>query len=321
MRTWKLLALGAVLVLTILHLGIVKRPGVRELSQVEAREDSPRKGINIAHRGARAVAPENTLAAARKAYRAGADLWEFDIRLTKDEKLVVIHDDTLLRTTNVEEVFPDRDTYYVDEFTLSEIKQLDAGSWFIESDPFGEINPGNVSSDDLADYRGEEVPTLREALELTKELNWGAIVELKGMKGASKQMSDSIVRSVVSLIEGLGLEKEVIVSSFDHRLVKKVKQYNSKIRGAVLVIWPLAEPVKYLHEHKVKSFNFMASAAETKQGTANIKEIDKAGPDYKVIVWTVNEPSDLQEFVENPFVDGISTDYPGRLSKILTGDI
>ena len=91
--------------------------------------------MNLAHRGARSIAPENTLVAGRKAFEAGADMWEFDVQLTADKKPIVVHDRTLTRTTNVEEVFPDRSCYKVDDFTLAEIKQLDAGSWFVREDP------------------------------------------------------------------------------------------------------------------------------------------------------------------------------------------
>src|SRR6056297_3325387 len=101
--------------------------------------------INIAHRGAGSIAPENTLIAARKAHALGADYWEFDVQLTGDHRLILMHDDTLERTTNVEEVFPNRTSYRVGNFTLEEIRTLDAGSWFVNDDPFGEVEKGNVS--------------------------------------------------------------------------------------------------------------------------------------------------------------------------------
>src|SRR5262245_42916601 len=83
-----------------------------------------------AHRGASAVAPENTLAAFDAARRAGADLYELDIQETLDHQLVVIHDSTLDRTTNVEELYPGRAPWRVRDFTLAEIQTLDAGDWF-----------------------------------------------------------------------------------------------------------------------------------------------------------------------------------------------
>ena len=91
----------------------------------------------VAHRGASAYAPEHTLAAYRLALEQRADYVEQDLALTRDGVLVCLHDPTLERTTNVEAVFPDRarvvngaKRWFAVDFTLDEIKQLDAGSWF-----------------------------------------------------------------------------------------------------------------------------------------------------------------------------------------------
>ena len=94
---------------------------------------------NIAHRGARSIAPENTLLAAKRAYEIGADLWETDVTVTSDDHLILMHDNLLLRTTNVSRCFPDRKDQPVHQFSLQEIRALDAGSWFLDQDPFGQI--------------------------------------------------------------------------------------------------------------------------------------------------------------------------------------
>ncbi len=77
------------------------------------------KPLNIAHRGARSLAPENTLAAARLGLEIGADLWELDVAATSDEQLVVLHDDTLERTSNAQQVFPGRAPWTVSTFSLA----------------------------------------------------------------------------------------------------------------------------------------------------------------------------------------------------------
>jgi glycerophosphoryl diester phosphodiesterase/Zn-dependent protease with chaperone function len=121
---------------------------------------NPRK-TNIAHRGASGYAPEHTLASYRLALEMGADFVEQDLAVTKDGMLICLHDPTLDRTTNVEELFPDRSTvvtwegktvrsWLANDFTLAEIKQLDAGSWFD------------------AKFKGERVPTFDEAVALVK---------------------------------------------------------------------------------------------------------------------------------------------------------
>ena len=115
----------------------------------------------IAHRGASAYAPEHTLAAYRLALEQDADYVEQDLQVTKDGHLVCLHDLTLERTTNVEALFPDRRRtlpregralagWHVSDFTLAEIKQLDAGSWFDSA------------------FRGETIPTFQEAIDLVR---------------------------------------------------------------------------------------------------------------------------------------------------------
>ena len=99
----------------------------------------------VAHRGARGHAPENTLTAAALGYAVQADLWELDANYTKDGKLVVMHDDTLVRTTDVETAFPGRPSYRVCDFTLDEIKSLDAGSWYAGRDQFGRVAAGDAA--------------------------------------------------------------------------------------------------------------------------------------------------------------------------------
>ena len=117
--------------------------------------------MNVAHRGASGYAPEHTLAAYRLALEMGADFVEQDLAVTKDGVLICLHDPTLDRTTNVEELFPGRSStvtwegktvtsWLANDFTLAEIKQLDAGSWFD------------------AKFKGERIPTFDEAVALVK---------------------------------------------------------------------------------------------------------------------------------------------------------
>jgi glycerophosphoryl diester phosphodiesterase len=117
--------------------------------------------VNIAHRGASAYAPEHTLAAYALGLEMGADYIEQDLQLTRDGVLICLHDETLERTTNVEEVYPDRyrederapgvKRWYAVDFTVEEIRRLDAGSWFGEA------------------FAGERIPTFLESVALV----WG----------------------------------------------------------------------------------------------------------------------------------------------------
>ncbi|MET0685103.1 MAG: glycerophosphodiester phosphodiesterase family protein [Solirubrobacteraceae bacterium] len=115
----------------------------------------------VAHRGASGDAPENTLAAIREAARQDADWAEIDVVMSKDGVPVLLHDTNLARTTDVEEKFPDRAPWLVEDFTVAELEQLDAGSWFD------------------ARFAGEPVPTFREALLAFDEHDLGLWLEIK----------------------------------------------------------------------------------------------------------------------------------------------
>lgn len=280
------------------------------------------KLLNIAHRGARSVAPENTLVAGRKACQEEADFWEFDVRLTGDGKLVVLHDETLTRTTDVCEVFPDKDNYRVSSFDLPEIRLLDAGSWFVESDPFGEVSRGTVPRSDLKLYSGVKVPSLREALELTKDLDWRANIELKFSKGQEAKILEErttcVLRQLVDLVEELGVLNKVVVSSFNHRTIRELKNLHSEIKGVLLVKEPLANPIEYLKKHNAKILNLKESAVQTEAGLSNIKEVGRASSEYEVNLWTVNKKEKMRKYLVNPFIGGLITDYPGRLSEVIS---
>jgi glycerophosphoryl diester phosphodiesterase len=142
---------------------------------------SNRKTLLIAHRGASGYAPEHTLAAYELAIKQGADFVEQDVQFTRDGALICLHDPDLERTTDVVKIFPDRATlrdpsmsgtpkrgWYTVDFTLAEIKRLDAGSWFNRANPFAS----------RPDYVAQRIPTMEEAIGLVGN-RAGLYIELK----------------------------------------------------------------------------------------------------------------------------------------------
>jgi len=264
--------------------------------------------LNIAHRGARSLAPENTIAASKRASKIGADLWELDVRVTRDKRLVVIHDDTLTRTSNVTRFFPNRKPWCVQDFTLEEIRKLDFGSWYNSSDPFRQIAAGNVSQKDQESYIGELAPTLREALEFSKENNWGVNIEIKEIPFSAERTK--LIREIVNFVEELEMEEEVIVSSFNHEYLIWVKKFNSDIATGVLVEEPLRDPAKYLNTIGADFYHPKASVVELEI----IGTLRRRG--YGVNGWTVNDERLMVELIDGD-VNGIITDFPQRLKNIL----
>jgi glycerophosphoryl diester phosphodiesterase len=268
---------------------------------------------NIAHRGARSLAPENTLLAASKAYEAGADMWETDVQFTKDRRLVLMHDDTLLRTTDVESVYPGRDSYAVSNFTLDEINRLDAGGWFVDIDPFEQISGGKIPQQEMDRFKGVKVPALREGLKLTKRLEWKINLEIKPVK----KTTNLIAKKVVRLVEEMDMEDVVVISSFDHSLVKSVSELNPGISTALLVEEPEPDILEAMRETGARALNVAASALEKYRVIATLRELKATREDYRVNVFTVNKEEHLKQLVKNSLVDGIFTDFPHRLSSIL----
>jgi glycerophosphoryl diester phosphodiesterase len=131
--------------------------------------DLPTKPALIAHRGASMLAPENTLAAADLATTHQALGFETDLRISLDGVPFLMHDETLARTTNIAEIFPTRVDDLASSFTLDELKSLNAGLWFIQKDPFGTIEAGQVSQTQLSINQGQHIPTLAEALDLVSK--------------------------------------------------------------------------------------------------------------------------------------------------------
>ncbi|HOE70913.1 MAG TPA: glycerophosphodiester phosphodiesterase family protein [Brevefilum sp.] len=262
----------------------------------------------IAHRGARSLAPENTLPAAAKALENYADGWELDVAMSADGELVVLHDDTLERTSNVMSVFPDRKPWSVYEFSLAELQQLDFGSWFVESDPFGQISQGNVAASDLENYRGTRIPKLEEALEYTKSNHWWVNIEIKDASGTP---SDAVIVSeVVRLVENMGMEDQVLISSFNWDYLNQVKALNPNLATGVLAKSIVMDPVSLMKKIDAQAFHpgiKVTLAAQVKQLREN---------NYDVNVWTVNEVSDMERLIEMG-VTGIITDFPQRLYPII----
>ena len=159
----------------------------------QSRSTGPKRPWVVAHRGASAYAPENTVPAFQLAAEQGATFVEFDLRLTKDGHIVCLHDETLERTTDVEAVFPDRGQvpagaqttrrWQLEDFTLAELKRLDAGAWF---DP---------------KYRGTRIPTFAETIDALRSRS-GLFIELK-----SPERYPGIEKLVLAELKAKGLDQ------------------------------------------------------------------------------------------------------------------
>ena len=201
--------------------------------------------LNIAHRGARAFAPENTLAAFQKAKTFACQLFEMDVRLSKDGELMVHHDEQLTRCTDVKAKFPDRNSYFIWDFTYKELNTLDAGSWYIEqlSLPYTQRQEflQTLTDDELTRFVSPEerlhyasgnikLPTLKQTLEFARHADMMVNIELKTQPNVTTELAEN----VVNLIEVMNMEHQVLISSFEHEQLSLVRQLTKTIAIAVL---------------------------------------------------------------------------------------
>jgi len=238
----------------------------------------------VAHRGASADAPENTLAAVDEAIRQGADSIEVDVQRTADGHLVLLHDTTLVRTTDVASVFPGRATAPVGTFTLAELQRLDAGSWF------------------APEFAGEPIPTLDELIERTAG-RAGLLIELKdpsSYPGIERQVADAIGAP----------RPDVVVQSFDHAAMRRFAATAPEV------------PAGWLFATRPTDAQLDAAAAVADQTNPSFRVTDAAlvtavrSRGMEAGVYTVNSEADMRRMIDAG-VQRIITDVPATLRAVL----
>jgi len=308
----------------------VNLPRNRFLSLLESTGDRP---AIIAHRGDSFHAPENTLEAARLAWKAGAQAWELDVRLTRDGDPIVIHDDSLIRTTDVAARFAGdprgRDGFRVSDFDHDEIRSLDAGSWFVSSTggprsarAFGTLDDLDPSWIDHYRSGSVIIPTLAEALTLTAELDWLVNIELKSFP----EQASGLLDSVLDLIKETNTADRVLISSFDHRDVEHCDYVGREYALGILVETPLYCVHEYVsrlvHADTVNmSAAYLGSQSIVyRRHPASLLLARRVVKDLKVqgistLVYTVNDhrPGGLAQHLAEIGVNGLFTDDPSGL--------
>jgi glycerophosphoryl diester phosphodiesterase len=291
---------------------------------------SPTGLLNIAHRGARAFAPENTLAAFEKSKRMGCHMFELDVRLLKDGKLLIHHDEQLTRCTDAAAKFPDRETYYVTDFSYEELSTLDAGSWYIaqlslpgpqRTDFLQTLTDDEldrfVSPQDRKLYASGEIklPTLKQALEFAARAGMLVNIELKTHPGLP-----GLADAVVALVERMALNDRVLISSFDHGELAKVRKLTQTIATGLLTSERTENLDGYLRLIGADAYNPNCHNGYDATGNPalNLEEIRRAREyGYFVNAWTCNNKDDMRQLIAAG-VTGLISDFPNRVAEVLT---
>ncbi|MGW1588892.1 glycerophosphodiester phosphodiesterase [Streptomyces sp. NPDC002386] len=255
----------------------------------DARAGEVRGPVVVAHRGASAYAPENTLASIDKAAGLGFSWVENDVQRTKDGRLVVIHDDSLRRTTNVEDVFPGRAPWKVKDFTAAEIARLDAGSWFSPA------------------YAGTRVPTLKQYLRRVEHNHEKLLLEIK-----NPELYPGIEGQTLKLLGNEGwLDRahlgRLIVQSFSADSVRAVHELKPALTTAYLGRPSLTQLQRYAGFTDLINPSY---GSISKSYVAALRTFDGPhGRPLGVCAWTVDDAATARK-VARYGVDGIITNKP-----------
>ena len=291
----------------------------------------PTAGIlNIAHRGARAFAPENTLAAFRKAKAFGCQMFETDVRMSKDEELVVHHDEQLTRCTDVKAKFPGCTNYAIWNFTYEELRILDAGSWYIDQlslpAPQRQVFLQTLTDEEIAQFVSQQerelyasgkirLPTLKQTLEFARDAGMLVNIELKTEPGRSTKLSDA----VVELVEFMRMDHNILISSFDHDELVNVRALTKTHATGVLTSDRTENLNGYLQLLDADAYHPSCYSESDLMGarTLNLEgitDVRKAG--RSVNVWTCNNKDDMRQLIAAG-VTGLISDYPNRVRDVL----
>jgi len=245
----------------------------------------------IGLRGARDVAPENTMAGFEVPASMGYG-FELDVMLSADGELVVIHDDDLDRTTD--------GSGYVDETDWSAIEGLDAGAHF------------------SADFAGEPVPRLGDALAHYGE---DVIIDIEIKSPRNKETRAQLAGAVAALVEQHGLEDRVIVTSFDPFVLEALRLANPEIRRGQLYGTFEGADLSFVSKVLLKNLLLnkkaqpdVLAAQDARLSKRYVKKMKRKG--YRILVWTVDDPEQMKELAEWG-VDGIITDRPDLAEEAL----
>lgn len=238
------------------------------------------KPKNFAHRGYSGKYPENTMLAFKKAVEAGADGIELDVQLSKDNRIVICHDETVDRTTN--------GRGYIKDITLEELQKLDASAGYT-----GKMGVNRI-------------PTLEEYFEYVKDLPLVTNIEMKTGKYEYLPME----RMVYDLICKYKLQKKVLISSFNHYTVMRMKKIAPELEYGFLTEAWFIDVGSYIKKHGVQCFNpdFHNLVPEV------VKQVKDCG--LKIYCYTVNEAEDIIAMAKAG-VDGIIGNFPERTKDVL----
>ena len=260
-------------------------------SPLKSRQSMESGPFIIAHRGASGSAPENTIAAFRKALDIGVDMIELDIHLSKDSILIVCRDVSVNRTTN--------GAGEIRNLTLRELKQLDAGSWYGK------------------EFTGERLPTLEEVMQLVNGQS-RLLIEIKGKSNVYQGLEEILVE----LLKRYDAKSWCIVQSFHTPFLTRLNELDPGIAPYKLIVADVPLLPMYVDDGlkfgSITALDFCKAINPmgTMVSEQFINKVHARG--QMVFVWTINEVKKAEKLIEMG-ADGIITNYPERMKDLVGG--
>lgn len=262
-----------------------------------------------AHRGWREIRPENTLCAFEAAV-GHCDFIELDVQLSRDGAWIVCHDETLERTTDVERHFPGtlRPRRVID-YTLEELRQLDAGSWFLERDPFGTLQSGRVWRETIQALLPIRLPTLEEVLDFSAESGVPLNIEIKDMPSLpAKRVARRFLETLEAYPRSL---PPLLVSSFNHYYLAELGRGAPSLPLAALVEASHPPRLKeYLKRLWVEAYHIDTTLTET----TPVEALERSG--IHCAVYTVNDPKQQEHLFHRGYRALFSDTLPAPIIEV-----
>jgi glycerophosphoryl diester phosphodiesterase len=263
----------------------------------------PTRPLLIAHRGYRACYPENTLCSF--AHSLGrCDMIELDVQLSRDGEVVVFHDEDLDRTSNGAALAQELGltTLRVGDWSLAQLRRLDAGSWFLAADPFATLAHGVVTHEQLQGLMPQPIPTLRQVLRWAKDNVMPLNIEIKDMGQA--QANERLAAAVLREIRAAAADPLILISSFNHKILRYCSQLAPEM--ALAALQEASHPpdlIEYLRTLGVQAYH----PEDAITSSALVAALRDAG--LRTHVFTVNERTRQQQLFAYG-VRGVFTDFP-----------
>lgn len=249
--------------------------------------------VNVSHRGASAYAPEHTIASYDMGEKMHGDYIEIDLQMTKDGHLIAMHDVTLDRTTN--------GTGSVKDYTLNEIKQLDAGSWFNEKYPYAS----------KAEYEGLKVPTLEEVFKEFGKNN-SYYIETK-----SPDVYPGMEKELLRLVDKYKINKEkLLVQSFSSESLKVMNELDPSIKLVQLISYKANAEITDAEIKEIKQYAMGIGPNHTYLNEEYVQKVVNSG--LELHPYTVNDKERMKQLI-NWGVTGMFTNHPDLLHDVKKG--